>query len=139
LEFVEGDARISLEDESRNLHYQQFDVLVLDAFNGDSVPMHLLTREAMLDYLQHLRGIQSVIAVHISNRYIDLKPVLATLASTYDLQIAYLPARDSHWVLLSRGRDVFAIPEIKQATFNSFLEAKRVLWTDDYSNLLPLM
>jgi hypothetical protein len=139
LEFVEGDARISLEKEARNGDRQQFDVLVLDAFSGDTVPMHLLTREAMQDYLQHLRGVRSVIAVHISNRYIDLKPVLTALAQSDRLQIAYLPARDSHWILLSQSNDVLAITEIKQATFNSFLDQKGVLWTDDYSNLLPLM
>jgi spermidine synthase len=139
LEFVEGDARISLEDEARKHFYQRFDVLILDAFSGDSVPMHLLTREAMRGYLEHLRDSNSVIAVHITNRYIDLKPVLTALAQSYHLQIAYLPARDSHWVLLSEGHAVLAIPEIKSATFNTFLDQKPVLWTDDYSNLLKLM
>jgi spermidine synthase len=138
-QFSEGDARINLEEEIRQQHIQQFDILILDAFSGDSVPMHLLTREAMQVYLQHLRGKQSVIAVHISNRYIDLKPVLDALARNYTLRVAYLPARDSHWVLLSQSGDVFATREIKQATFNSFLTEKPVLWADDYSNLLPLL
>jgi hypothetical protein len=139
LEFVEGDARISLEDEARKNLHQRFDVLILDAFSGDSVPMHLLTREAMQVYRGHLRGTSSVIAVHISNRYINLKPVLTALAQSDHLEIAYLPARDSHWVLLAPGQAVLSLPVIKSATFNSFLDQKPVLWTDDYSNLLPLL
>jgi hypothetical protein len=139
LEFVLGDGRISLENEARGGQGQNFDVLMLDAFSGDSIPMHLLTREAMQTYLQHLRSVRSVIAVHITNRYIDLKPVLSALAQGFHFQIAYLPAKDSHWVLLSRDKEVLTIPEIKRATFNSFLDQKPVLWTDDYSNLLPLI
>jgi len=139
VEFVEGDARMSLEAEARNHLLQRFDVLVLDAFSGDTVPMHLLTREAMQVYREHLRGASSVVAIHISNRYIDLKPVLTALAESYHLEIAYMPARDSHWVLLSPSRAVLSLPVIKSATFNSFLDQKPVLWTDDYSNLLPLM
>jgi spermidine synthase len=139
LEFVGGDGRICLETEALSDHRQHFDVLILDAFSGDSIPMHLLTREAMRTYLQHLQSSRSVMAVHITNRYIDLKPVLSALAQEFHLQIAYLPAKDSHWVLLAQDKEVLTIPEIKRATFNSFLDQKPVLWTDDYSNLLPLI
>ncbi|MFY9529944.1 MAG: hypothetical protein WAR24_13630, partial [Candidatus Acidiferrales bacterium] len=139
LAFVVGDGRVSLENELRSGHGQNLDVLVLDAFSGDSVPMHLLTREAMQIYLQHLRGSQSVIAVQVTNRYIDLKPVLTALAESFDLHIAYVPAMKSHWILLSPSSDVLAIPKIKRASFNNFLDQRPVLWTDDYCNLLPLM
>ena len=67
-----GDARLSLERESP----ENFDVLAVDAFSSDSIPVHLLTLEAMELYFRHLRP-DGVLAVHISNRYLDLAPVLA--------------------------------------------------------------
>src|SRR5262249_55405144 len=68
---VQGDARLSLEREPP----RQFDVLVVDAFSSDAIPVHLLTREALTVYLRHLRAPDGVVALHVSNRYLDLKPV----------------------------------------------------------------
>ena len=76
--FVLGDARLSLEQESP----QNFDVLVLDAFSGDAMPAHLLTREAFEIYRRHLEA-DGMMAVHISNRYLDLEPVVAGLAEQF--------------------------------------------------------
>jgi len=72
IEIAVGDARLSLEAEAARGDLQKFDVLFVDAFNGESIPVHLLTKEAMALYLAHLRGPGSVIAVHITNRAIDL-------------------------------------------------------------------
>src|SRR5204863_1378176 len=71
LDVTMGDARLSLERESP----ENFDVLAVDAFSSDSIPVHLLTREAMLLYFRHLKP-DGILAVHISNRYLDLQPVL---------------------------------------------------------------
>ena len=84
VDVVAGDARLSLEREPP----QQFDVLVLDAFSGDAIPVHLLTAEAFVVYLRHLRA-DGVIAVHISSRYVDLVTVVTAMARHFELESAY--------------------------------------------------
>ncbi|MBI2225268.1 MAG: fused MFS/spermidine synthase, partial [Betaproteobacteria bacterium] len=79
-EVVLGDGRLSLEREAS----QQFDVLAMDAFSGDSIPLHLLTREAMAIYLQHLKP-GGVLAFQATNRFIDIAPVVASLAAEHGL------------------------------------------------------
>ena len=114
VEVVLGDARISLERELEAGHAQRFDALVLDTFSSDSIPVHLLTREAFSLYLAHLAP-DGVIAVHISNRYLSLTPVVWRLARHYNLQIASFlvkapaeepAANSSLWVLLTRDTDL---------------------------------
>ncbi len=143
IEVVLGDARISLEREAARGEAQKFDVLVLDAFSSDAIPMHLLTREAFRVYLQHLRGPQSVIVVHISNRTLDLGPVVAGLAQEYGMHAArslpisfesYLWASD--WILLSRDAASLDVAELKKWEVPFPAGTKPILWTDDYSNLL---
>src|SRR5262249_28050591 len=75
LDVAMGDARLSLERELAQGSPENFDVLAVDAFSSDSIPVHLLTREAMLLYFRHLRD-DGILAVHISNRYLNLQPVL---------------------------------------------------------------
>ena len=81
-EIVLGDARLQLEMEPD----QQFDILVVDAFSGDSVPIHLLTREAFTQYFRHLKP-DGVLAVHITNRFLDLQPVVKTAADYFGKDI----------------------------------------------------
>ncbi|MBI2683410.1 MAG: ferrichrome ABC transporter permease [Acidobacteriales bacterium] len=145
---VPGDARLSLEAEARRSELQQFDVLLVDAFNSDSVPVHLLTEEAMRLYLRHLRGPDSVIGVHISNRSVDLEPVVAGLARRLDLRSRlvlvgtnpYL-SDGSRWVLLSPGRglETPAILAAGRPTSAADPSAPLPLWTDDHNNILSLM
>ncbi len=107
VEIVLGDARLSLERELEEP--QAFDVLVLDAFSGDSIPTHLLTREAFEIYLAHLaRG--GALAVHTSNRHVDLVPVVYGLAEQFEFGAARLLIDDTQtagwlaeWVILSRN------------------------------------
>ena len=75
-EVVAGDGRLALEREPP----QNFDVLILDAFSGDSIPVHLLTRQAFEVYFRHLRP-GGIVAVHVTNRYLDLAPVVDALAA----------------------------------------------------------
>lgn len=84
VEVVPGDARLALEREPP----RDFDVLAVDAFSSDAIPVHLLTREALLVYLRHLRGPNGVVAFHVSNRYLDLRPVVKGLAGRLDLRAA---------------------------------------------------
>ena len=83
VEVAPGDARLSLEREPP----QHFDLLVLDAFSGDAIPVHLLTKEAFEVYQRHLNT-NGVIAVHISNHYLDLEPVVVNLARHFGYKLA---------------------------------------------------
>jgi hypothetical protein len=144
VDIVEGDARISIENELREGHPQRFDVLVLDAFAADAIPMHLLTREAMCSWLAAITP-DGVIAVHTSNRFLNLNPVLAGLASNYGLRAGWIhdPGDNksdsgSDWVLLARNNKVLNIPEIS-SQMRPIDTGKSVLWTDDYSNLFSVL
>src|ERR1035437_7133721 len=136
-----GDARLSLERESP----ENFDVLAVDAFSSDSIPVHLLTLEAMELYFRHLRP-DGVLAVHISNRYLDLEPVLAgeTRATGKVARLVDTDDDDTQdvfgatWVLITSPASGFHGEELKNSTE---IESKRTvrLWTDDYSNLFRIL
>jgi hypothetical protein len=142
IEIVPGDARLSLEREFSETGSQNFDVLLVDAFNSDSIPVHLLTQEAFQIYLENLRSPDSVLVLHISNRMLDLSPVVATLAASNHLSAVRLHnprgadiADKSDWILLSRNPAVLASPK-----FQGHLDAlpapdSAMLWTDNFSNL----
>ena len=139
---VEGDARTSLVKEPP----QGFDVLVVDAFSGDAIPLHLLTTQALALYRRHLAP-GAVIAFHISNRHVDLEAPIALLAKTAGMEAVTVAtaANDRRgeftatWMLLSDNQDFFALPEIARAA--KYPEPVPGLrpWTDDYSALLPVL
>ncbi len=144
VEIVLGDARLSMENEPP----QQFDVLALDAFSSDAIPVHLLTREAIEIYLRHLKP-DGLIAVHISNRYLNLEPVVAGLAQHFGLPtavISHYPDEDdwwlytSTWVLLAKNPAALAHKSIRDATDLPATKNIHVpLWTDEYTSLLPIL
>jgi len=141
-----GDARISLERELADGHPQNFDVLVLDTFSSDSIPVHLVTKEAFDLYLKHLAP-DGIIAAHISNRHLDLQPVFWQLAKYYGLQIKSVnyPGDDqggypTDWLLLTRDPALLEIPGIaSHAVDMSGYSTDLKLWTDDYSNLFQIL
>ena len=92
-EAVLGDGRLSLERELRDEGPQKFDILILDAFNSDSIPIHLLTEETFQLYLSHLRGPDSVLAFNITNKSLDLSPVL--LSHAMRNQTVYRPSKQA--------------------------------------------
>lgn len=144
---VEGDARISLEQELAAGQKQNFDVLVLDTFSSDSIPVHLVTKEAFALYLDQLAP-DGVIAAHISNRHLDLRPVFWQLAQKFGLEIVQVnrPASSddngfpSEWILLARDPASLEISAIKShaVSFEGYTTAIK-LWTDDYSNLFQIL
>lgn len=148
VKLVLGDARLSLEEEWRNGGSQQFDVLALDAFSSDAIPVHLLTKEAFELYLHHLKP-SGVIAVHISNRHVDLRPVVEALARQFELHLATVthhPGEDdwwlyrTTWMLLSRDETRIRNPAIQAAADESSDEtAKVLLWTDDWASLFGVL
>ena len=143
---VLGDARISLEHELAEGLRQNFDVLVLDTFSSDSIPVHLVTKEAFDLYLRHLAP-DGIIAAHISNLHLDLKPVFWQLAKYYGLQIALVDypgdsngGYPTEWLLLARDSALLQIPAIQAHTEDMDNYSTDIqLWTDDYSNLFQIL
>ncbi len=145
VEVVLGDGRLSLEDELRRHRAQEFDLLALDAFSSDAVPVHLLTREAFAVYLAHLAP-DGILAVNISNRSLDLRPVILKLAEHYRMAVAFLPKDNpepyslpSHWMLLARSPEVLGAPAIQAAKREVGQLPQVRLWTDDYTNLFQVL
>jgi hypothetical protein len=145
VEIIPGDARLSMERELASGHAQNFDVLAIDAFSGDAVPVHLLTREAIATYLRHLKP-DGVLALNISNRFLNLTPLANQIAHAFNLHGGVVFDRptlriydDSDWVLLSRTDKVLGQPEIASHLKSLDDERKVRLWTDDYSNLFQLL
>jgi hypothetical protein len=146
IDVVQGDARLSLEREAGRGDYGNFDVLVLDAFSGDAIPMHLLTHEAFSLYARHLRGPASVIAVHISNLTIDLRPVIAGIARDFGFHALRFnapllagPLSQSDWILLSRDPAALTGNEMALQSEPFPAETRPIFWTDDYCDLLQLI
>jgi hypothetical protein len=143
---VLGDARISLERELVKGNPQNFDVLVLDTFSSDSIPVHLATKEAFALYLAHLAP-DGIIAAHITNLHLDLQPVFWQLAQYYDLSMARVnyPGDSnggyaSHWILLSRDPALLTTPAIQERSVDLTGYSTNIkLWTDDYSNLFQIL
>jgi len=142
LDVIPGDARLSMEAELGRGQPQGFNLLAIDAFSGDAVPVHLLTEEAFQIYLQHVKS-DGIIAVHITNTYFDLRPVLQRVAEHFKLRYAFLHTdgngivtTDSDWVLLSRDPSIVnSLPTSAGSRFKSAIKPDLALWTDDYSNL----
>ncbi len=136
-----GDARLSLERESP----EHFDVLAVDAFSSDSIPVHLLTRQAMDVYYRHLQP-DGILAVHISNRYLDLAPVLAGEVSSMGKVARVVDTEDDEsqdvfgatWVLITTPPADFDDGDFNGSTPLAVKRTVR-LWTDDYSNLFQIL
>jgi len=142
VEVALGDARLSLEREPA----QNFDVLALDAFSSDAIPVHLLTVEAFKTYLRHMKP-GGILAVHISNRYLDLVPVVQQAALHLSLEVRQVENDDddeagvyrSDWMLLSTSPAAFEGKLLKEAAERIDAVPRVRLWTDDYSDLYRIL
>lgn len=158
---VMGDARLSLEREAdppRSLgldrsaagrpaaRAEPLDLLVLDAFSGDSIPLHLLTREAFKIYFGRLRP-GGALAVHVSNQFIDLAPLMRGLAKDCGKYAVAVESskdektgvEDSTWVLLTDNRKFLADPLVRNSAVPWPKNSRPVVFTDQYSNLFSLL
>ncbi len=144
IEIALGDARLSMERESP----QNFDLLALDAFSSDAIPVHLLTKEAFELYDRHLKT-NGVIAVHISNHFLDLEPVVMNLARHFKYHAALIDYDEidskwwqyaSTWILLTRNQALLDSPPIANAAGVIRTNAPQVpLWTDDFTSLYQIL
>jgi hypothetical protein len=142
-----GDARLTLERQLANEGPQNYDILAVDAFSSDAIPVHLLTSEAIQLYFRHLKP-EGVLALHISNRYLDLKPVCeggaaavgreAWVVDDEGDEASYLSS--STWVLVTSDLSLYQGKFFKDATISQFHAKKGFRpWTDDYSNLFQIL
>ena len=141
VEIALGDARLNLEREAP----QKFDVLAIDAFSSDAIPVHLITAEAVDVYLKHMKP-AGVIAFHVTNRFLDLVPVAKSLADAHGLRAVWIRdegegalASTSDWVLLARAGSVLEQPEIADAATPIHEHSNWRLWTDDFNNLVQVL
>ena len=137
-----GDARLSLEKAAP----EGFNVLAVDAFSSDSIPVHLITREAIRVYKRHITA-DGVVAFHISNRYLDLTPIVKQLGDDVGMEVVRItdnPDKDSYlyrsdWVLVTANK---ALVEtlVKSGAGERVSSRNDVTpWTDDYNNLLQIL
>lgn len=147
VEVVIGDARLSMERELERSGEEPFDVLALDAFSSDAIPVHLLTKEAFAVYLARVRP-DGVIAVHISNRYLNLRPVVEALARHFGrkaVTISHQAGDDwwlsgSTWVLVTNNEAVLQSPTVDASSEASVESAPAdALWTDDHASLMGVL
>jgi len=137
-----GDARLILERESP----QQFDVLAVDAFSGDAVPVHLVTREALAVYLKHIKP-DGAVAFHVTSRYLSLAPVIKQLADEVGYEAVMIADRSddndyashSDWVVVTRNNDFLADPVVMKKRVEIDSIANMKIWTDDFSNLFQIL
>jgi hypothetical protein len=147
IDVVLGDARVQLERELERGEAQDFDVLVVDAFSSDAIPMHLLTGECAEVYRRHLTA-DGIIALHISNRMLDLKPVCRALADQLGLEAVWVRSfrddsqgtMDADCVLLTSNRAFLDSPRVKAAG-SAFppRTPDRLIWTDDFGSLWQVL
>jgi SAM-dependent methyltransferase len=142
VDMVVGDARLSMAHEPS----QRFDVLVIDAFSGDAIPVHLLTREAFALYWRHLKP-DGVLAVHVSNRYLDLSPLVLLAAKESGMDAWEVDGDDddayeiytSTYVLVSNRPGFFDHPLLRGMRIKTPIPPHLRVWTDDFSNLWQVL
>jgi hypothetical protein len=141
-EIVLGDARVSLAGEPP----QRFDVLAIDAFTGDAIPVHLLTSQALELYRRHMTP-KGIVAFHVSNHFLDLAPVVEQLATHAGMKTAFISnggdrTRDldsSDWVLVTTDENFLMKAPIARVQQAITVPPRLRLWTDDYNSLLPIL
>ena len=140
--FELGDARLTLERRPP----QHLDLLAVDAFSSDSIPVHLLTLEAFELYFRHLKP-DGILAVHISNRHLYLEPVVAAAAEKLGKDAVLIESPSdraneiflARWVLLANRGVLQQFPDLQEAGEPATSLARVKLWTDSYSSLFPVL
>jgi len=142
IDIVLGDARLSLEREAP----QEFDALVVDAFSSDSIPVHLLTREAFELYFRHLKS-DGVLAIHVSNQYLNLVPVVEAAAAALNREAVLINNNDDHpqgvyaasWIVIGNSQGFYGHQKIQESGATLLPGRDLALWTDNYSSLYRIL
>ena len=139
-----GDARIVLERQLSSGEGQRFDILAIDAFSCDAIPIHLLTQESFQTYFRHLQP-DGILALHVTNRYVDLIPIVARLAEAVGMHAIYIEnySSDSRfvdstdWVLLTNNQAFLHTEAVHQD--EEPMPTPGPLWTDDFSSIFEVV
>ena len=142
IDVVLGDARLSLQNEPP----QQFDVLAVDAFSGDAIPVHLLTHEVFALYLSHLKP-DGILAVHTSNTYLNLPPLVQLLAADAGYEARLIINDENHrklidssdWVVVTRNRQFLDSVDTTVLIEPISVPPNLRIWTDDFNNLFQIL
>lgn len=135
-----GDGRLLLERQLEESGSKQWDLIFVDAFSSDAIPQHLITSECVDLYLEHL-GADGMLVFHITNRFVDLRPVIAALAAEKGLESFVRENNNSTedrgtlWVCLSRNKDLLSAPWMKPLKSSWPDDMPAILWTDDFAPL----
>ena len=142
-EVIIGDGRIMLEAETKKGINREFDVLAIDAFSSDSIPIHLLTDECFDVYEKHLKE-NGILLFHISNRFIDLRPVLFSatkargLSATWVVHESDTADHTGDWILVT-NENVANYNRIRSVSRNYEVPENAPRWTDDFASLAPVI
>ena len=145
-ELLTGDARLLLEDELRQGKPQQYDLLLVDAFSSDAIPIHLLTRECFAIYHRHLAP-NGLLLMHLTNRHLDLVPVVRAQAAAIGAQAALISSlpdealgtKKADWMVVTSNQEFLDNPVIKSRLTPPPVERPDILWSDDYASLWQIL
>jgi hypothetical protein len=147
VDVVLGDARITLEREQAEGSVPKYDILAIDAFSSDSIPMHLLTKESVELYLERLKP-DGILCIHIANQFLDLSGVALGIARALNMPCVLTEAsgeselgtNSTTWVLLTQNWEFLNDPAVARHLEPSWpLRGKPLLWTDDYGSLWQVL
>jgi hypothetical protein len=146
IDVVLGDARIQMENEIKKGRKHFYDVIIIDAFSGDSVPMHLITIEAMKIYLKLLKK-DGVLAFHTSNNELKIEVLVYNMAKKLNLtplriksgHERHMGILKSYWVLVSNNKNLQKVKAVKKGKIPWSKNIKQVIWTDNYGSLLQIL
>ena len=144
VQIVNGDGRIELEKELATEGPRNYDILFIDAFSSDSIPVHLLTNECLELYWKHLNP-DGILVLHITNKFVDLRPVVYSLAKKLGLNATLIDhdnpviKTDTRWVLLTKNKQLSDSPRFQNAKSEWPSELPSIIWTDDFASLAPLV
>ena len=142
IEIVHGDGRLSLEREDS----QRFDLLAIDAFSGDSIPVHLLTTQALMLYTAHIKE-DGIVAIHTSNKYLDLRPVVMGTAKALGFDGIVVETKSieekaiskSQWIILTKDAVVLKTFATYKHRSIEPSDLDEIIWTDDFTNLFSIL
>jgi hypothetical protein len=145
-EIILGDARTQMLRELRDGHSQQFDILAVDAFSSDAIPMHLLTAEAFAIYRKHLRD-DGILALHVSSHHVNLNPVVLGLANQLGWETVIIDSGEepqfgeerAEWLLVTLNRKFLDLAEVQLALTPWPDDVKPIVWTDDFASLWQVL
>ena len=145
IDIVIGDGRRTMQRELETSGSQQYDIIVVDAFSGDAVPIHLLTQEASDIYWQHLHE-NGILALHITNFHVDLSDIVRHMAIHANKEAIYIEDEDrgdgynsSDWVLITSNHAFLNDHTVRSFQDDWYHELKPIIWTDDFSNLFKVV